>query len=113
MKKQETIDKLYVFDNPEIWIPKTSVLPGPDRVHEMILLEIEKPANGSYLMKIKDVAVTDNGRLTPDQMFEAWMVMGHTLKHLLSDYKKELIEYMVKEYRTREQLEKEQASERK
>lgn len=109
MKKDQTISKLQILDNAEFHIPETVVIAGKDEVNERVLLEITKPSNGSYLMKIKsaDGGFIESKEMNADQLFEAWMVMGHTIKHLVSSYKKELIEYMVKEYRTREQLEKE------
>lgn len=106
MKKHEPIKRLEVFRGPMTF---TAVMPEDvaDLKH-LVLLEIAKPANGSYLMTVKDSTV-DGRRMTVEEIFEAWMVMGHTIKHLVGDYKKELIEYMVKEFRTREQLEKENA----
>jgi len=115
MKKEETIAKLKVSD-PSMAMPFSVVMPDGRELTELVLLEINRPKNGSYLMEIKSAGLDvrshcslETSELTPDELFEAWMVMGHTIKHLVSPYKKELVEYMVKEYRTREQLEKENA----
>lgn len=113
MRKDETISILRVSD-PSMGMPFSVVMPEGRALSELILLEINKPEDGSYLMRIKSAGLDvrtqsslETSELTPDELFEAWMVMGHTIKHLVSSYKKEMIEYMVKEYRTREQLEKE------
>lgn len=111
MKTEQVVSKLNTADG-DFSLPFSVVLLEDRDISEMVLLEITKPSNGSYLMKVKGAGIDrreplETSELTPDEIFEAWMVMGHTIKSLLSSYKKELIEYMVKEYRTREQLEKE------
>jgi hypothetical protein len=110
-KKDDTIGKLNVADGAAS-MPFSVLLLEDREIDELVLLEISKPDNGAYLMKIKQTGVgnrTDSSLETTDmnaeELFEAWMVMGHTIKHLVGDYKKELIEYMVKEYRTRQQEE--------
>lgn len=113
MKKEAVTTKLNVADG-DFSLPFSVVLLEDRAIDEMVLLEITKPDNGAYLMKVKGVGIDkregcslETSDLTPDEFFEAWMVMGHTIRSLVSPYKKELIDYMVKEYRTREQLEKE------
>lgn len=110
-KKDDTISSLNVADGPAS-MPFSVLLLEDRDIDELILLEISKPENGSYLMKIKQKGIgnrtesaLETTELNAEQLFEAWMVMGHTIKHLVGDYKKELIEYMVKEYRTRQQEE--------
>lgn len=111
--KKEPIAKLKVAD-PSMALAFSVVMPDGRDLTELVLLEINRPKNGTYLMEIKSAGIDvrthtslETSVLTPDELFEAWMVMGHTIKSSVSSYKKELIEYMVKEYRTREQLEKE------
>jgi hypothetical protein len=114
--KQETISLLpraLTGVHANTVLPKLKGPEGVDCKQEFVLLDILKPKNGSYIMNISSCHNDDpimsspfnDRKLNAEELFEAWMVMGHTIKHLVGDYKKELIEYMVKEYRTRQQEE--------